>query len=61
MTHILILSILILGLSGCMGRKVVVKPDEISQYNDVDWHVKSKSATGSLPLNTEQWELGGGK
>jgi len=69
MRKILTFVIVILGLTGCMGRKVVINPDEMSRFNDVDWHVINASSIDipnhSPEKNLKQrgrvereWELG---
>lgn len=68
MKRLIILMICVLGITGCIGRKVVINPEDISQHNDVDWKVISNSTTMDTPNifpenNLEQrnnggWELG---
>ncbi len=69
MKHILLLIIFTLGLTGCVKRKVVISPEDISQKNDVDWHVTKQPTTDDSDFWTEKsigqderservWELG---
>ena len=69
MKRLLILMVFVLGMAGCIGRKVVINPEDIPQHNDVDWHVinvspidipnhspeKSVKQRGQVE---REWELG---
>lgn len=54
MKYILLIIIFTLGLTGCVKRKVVISPEDISQKNDVDWHVTNQPTTDSPGLWTEK-------
>jgi len=63
MKRLLTLIVFTLGVTGCIGRKIVINPDDVSLYNDSDWSVISHSAVylpSDVPGNNlDQWDQDG--